>query len=393
MPDVWDAIMVGAGPAGSSLACRLSVLGRSVLLLDSARFPRDKLCGEYLGAGCLPLLDQIGVLAEVRRLAHAGRMVSVWSPKGVAFTARYPEGSCSLSLPRRQLDAILLDRARNQKSVEVREGFRVEKLLIEDNRVRGVVGRLAGGEAETLRARVTVGADGRNSIVARGLGLFRWRSSHRRLALGRHYDGIRPAGEGAEIYLGRSLYGILNHQRDGAANVNIVVKGGGFEVWRGRLDAWFDALLDKLPRLRARLESARAAENVRALGPLAHYATRVAVDGVLLAGDAAGFYDPFTGEGINMALESAQLAAETIHGAIAAGCVSCRFLGRYEVLRAASLRNRYGLQSAIQLVVGCPRLMEFAANRLRTRERFANRLLEVVGGLRRPGDLFLPGRS
>ena len=270
----------------------------------------------------------------------------------------------------------------------MREGFRVGKLLIEDDRVRGVVGRMGGGEAETLRARVTVGADGRNSIVARGLGLFRWRTSHPRLALGRHYDGIRPAGEGAEIYLGRSLYGILNHQRDGAANVNIVVKGGGFEVWRGRLDAWFDALLDELPRLRARLEPARAAENVRALSPLAHYATRVAVDGVLLAGDAAGFYDPFTGEGINMALESAQLAAETIHGAIAAGCVSRRFLSRYEARRAASLRNRYRLQSAIQLVVGCPRLMEFAAKRLRTGERFANPLLEVVGGLRRPGDLF-----
>ncbi len=393
MPDVWDAIVVGAGPAGSSLASRLGDLGNSVLLLDSARFPRDKLCGEYLGAGCLPLLDQIGALDEVRRLAHAGRIVRVWSPEGVAFTARYPEGSCSLSLPRRQLDAVLLDCARNQESVEVREGFRVEKLLIEDDRVRGVVGRLPGGGVEALRARVTVGADGRNSIVARGLRLFRWRSSHRRWALGRHYDGIHPAGEGAEIYVGRSLYGILNHQRDGSANVNIVVKGGGFEAWKGRMDAWFEALLDELPRLGARLETARPVESVRALGSLAHYATRVTVDGVLLAGDAAGFYDPFTGEGINMALESARLAAQTIHRAIAARCVSRRFLSRYDALRAASLRNRYRLQSVIQLVVGCPRLMESAAKRLQTGERFANRLLEVVGGLRRPGDLFIPGQS
>lgn len=393
MPDVWDAIIVGAGPAGSSLAFRLGSLGRSVLLLDCAHFPRDKLCGEYLGAGCLPLLDQIGALGEVRRHAHPGRIVSICSPGGVAFTARYPEGLCALSLPRRQLDAILLGCARNRKSVEVREGFRAEKLLVEDDKVCGVKGRLLGGEAQALRARVTIGADGRNSMVARSLRLFRWRSSHRRMALGRHYSGIQPTGEGAEIYVGRSLYGILNHQKHGAGNVNIVVKGGGFEAWKGKLDAWFDSLLAELPSLHARLESARPVESVRALAPLAHYATRVSVDGALLAGDAAGFYDPFTGEGVGMALESAQLAADTIHRAIEARCFSGRFLRQYDTARAASLRGRYRLQALIQLIVGYPRLTDFTAKRLQAREPFVNRLLEIIGGLRRPSDFLSPGRS
>jgi menaquinone-9 beta-reductase len=387
VPELWDAIIVGAGPAGSSLASRLGAAGRSVLLLDSARFPRDKLCGEYLGAGCLPLLDQIGALRDVQSNAHPGRVVSLHSPCGLAFTARYPKGLCSLSLPRRQLDAILLDCARKRESIVVREGFRVEKLLLEGDSVRGVTGRPPGGEEETFRARVTVGADGRNSILARSLGLFRWRSSHRRLALGRHYEGIQPAGDGAEICVGRSFYGILNHQKHGSGNVSIVVHSAGLEAWKGRLDAWFDALLSEIPSLRDRLESAQPVESVRALGPLAHYATRVSVDGALLAGDAAGFYDPFTGEGVYMALESARLAAETIHLALENRCWTRCLLSRYDTSRAASLRGRYRLQGVIQRVVGCPRLADFAAKRLQVRERFVSRLLEVIGGLRRPFEL------
>ena len=218
--------MVGAGPAGSSLAARLGSLGRSVLLVDSARFPRDKMCGEYLGAGCLPLLDQIGALGEVLRHGHRGRVVTACSPGGVVFTARYPEGLHSLSLRRAELDSILLQCARRCSSVEVREGFRAEKLLIEDDQVCGVKGRVPGGQEETLRARVTIGADGRNSMVARGLRVFRWHPWRRRFALGLHYEGVQPAGEGAEVYVGRSLYGILNHQKNGAVNVSIVPEGG-----------------------------------------------------------------------------------------------------------------------------------------------------------------------
>jgi len=387
VPETWDAIVVGAGPAGSSLAARLGSLGRSVLLVDSARFPRDKMCGEYLGAGCLPLLDQIGALGEVLRHGHRGRVVTACSPGGAVFTARYPEGMHSLSLRRAELDSILLQCARRCNSVEVREGFRAEKLLIDDDQVRGVKGRVPGGQEETLRARVTIGADGRNSMVARSLRVFHWHPWRRRFALGLHYGGIQPAGEGAEVYVGRSLYGILNHQKNGAVNVSIVLRGDGAGSWKGRLDAWFDTLLAELPPLRERLASARPAESVRALGPLAHYTTRVSTGGALLAGDAAGFYDPLTGEGVYMALESARLATEVIGRAMDARCLSARFLSQYDARRAASLRSRYRLQSLIQAIVGCPRLMDFAARQLQSRERLANRLLEVIGGLRRPSAL------
>lgn len=386
--DVWDVLVVGAGPAGSSLAARLGCLGRSVLLLDSARFPREKMCGEYLGPGCLPLLDQIGALPEVLREAHAGRVLKACSPGGFVFRARYPEGLHGLSLRRRELDGILLGCARRHKGVEVREGFHAETLLVDNGQVCGVKGRRPGCEEETLRARLTIGADGRNSMVARRLGVFRWHPSHRRFAVGLHYEGVQASGEDIEVYSGRTLYGILNHQGGGAVNVNIVLHGA---PWKGKPDAWFDSLLGQLPRLRERLGSARAVDAPRVLGPLAHYATHVSAHGALLVGDSACFYDPFTGEGMHMALESARLAAEVADRALEACTLSRRFLSRYDAARAASLAGRYRLQSLIQVMVGRPCLADYIAKALQARERLADRLMEVIGGLRPPGDLLAAG--
>jgi flavin-dependent dehydrogenase len=381
-PDTWDVAIVGAGPAGSSLAARLGASGWSVLLLDSARFPRDKMCGEYLGAGCLPLLRDLGVLDELLLCAHPVRFITARSPGGNDFRADYPEGIFGLSLPRRVLDSILLERARLHKSVEVREGFRAEGIVLDDGAVRGVRGRRPGGESEVLRARLTIGADGRNSVVARGLGAFRWHPRHRKLALGIHYEGVQGADQCAEIYAGRSLYGILNHQGSGKANLSIVTRQADISPWKGNLDGWFAALLKWLPTLRDRLHSARALEKVTALGPLAHQAARVSAGGALLVGDAAGFYDPFTGEGVYMALESARLAAEIAASALVAGDTSHRFLRRYDAARTASLASRYRLQHVIQAVLARPWLANHVATGLRRSPRLANALLGKIGDLK-----------
>ena len=380
--DVWDAIIVGAGPAGSSLAARLGALGRSVLLLDSARFPRGKVCGEYLGPGCLPLFAEIGAADEVLRQAHATSAMRAVSPGGVEFAACYPEGQHALSLRREKLDWILLECARGAKTVEVREGCRVQRLLIEDGTVRGVIARRPDGEVETCRARVTIGADGRNSVVARGLDVFRWHATHRRFSCGLHFEGVDGSRAGAEIYAGRGLYAILNQQGNGVANLSIVAGQARLELWKGRLREGFDSLLGELPRLRERLHGARPLEAVHALGPLAHYATSVSADGALLVGDAAGFYDPFTGEGVYMALVGARLAAEVIDDGIRRGSLSRRVLGRYDGARRAALANRYRLQALIQRVLACPRLADVASRQLAHHPSLTGRLLAYIGGVR-----------
>jgi flavin-dependent dehydrogenase len=227
-------------------------------------------------------------------------------------------------------------------------------------------------------------------VVARHLGLFRWNRSHRRTALGLHYEGVLPVNGFAEVFLGAGLYGILNPLGAGVANLSLVVDHDA-SLSKGHAGAYFAEALGRLPALRERLAQARPLEDVKVLGPMAHHAARASADGALLAGDAAGFYDPFTGEGVYMALISARLAAAVAGEALRRGDCSARFLRSYDRERSAALGGRYRLEAAIQRIIRHPRTADLVSRRLREREDAASRLMEVLGGLAWPRAL-LSGR-
>jgi flavin-dependent dehydrogenase len=178
-----DVVVVGGGPAGSAVACLLAQRGHDVLLLDAARFPRDKVCGEGVSPEAWRLLDAMGAADRVRSLSpHPLRGMQLVSPDGTAFRGEYRgRDRLGFAVRRLSLDEALLDVAR-AAGVEVREGVRVSGLLREGDAVAGVLAQ-AGGEERTTRARVTVGADGRRSVVARRLGLLREHPTMRRFAV------------------------------------------------------------------------------------------------------------------------------------------------------------------------------------------------------------------
>jgi len=382
MADAWDVAIAGAGPAGSALAVRLAREGHSVLLLDQARFPRKKVCGEYFGPGCLPLLAETGAAAEIARRAHPIPGIRAVSPGGVEFSATYEGPLQAFSMPRWELDWILLENALRMKTVTVREGFRTEELILEDGAVCGLRGRTQGGGVETVRARVTVGADGRNSVVARRLGVFRLHPSFRRFSVGVHLAQVEARTDGGEIYAGRGLYGILNQQGSGTANLSIVSGPDRAGLWKGRLQTGLAALLDELPALRDRLRGSRPLEKVHALGPLAHSAVRLGAPGALLIGDAARFYDPFTGEGVYMALVDARLAAETVRTALREGGLSGRLLRKHTRARRMELGLRYAAEGLVQRILACPSAADVVARQLSGRPALCQRLMEFFGGVR-----------
>src|SRR5438309_353441 len=173
-----EVVVVGAGPAGSAAALLLARRGRDVLLVDQARFPRDKPCGEYLNPAAVGVLRRLG-LEEALQAAGARAVsgVLLTSPAGRMVRVSYPAAGGALpwglSVPRMALDAALL-RAAQAAGVRVREGFRVDDLLRSGERVGGVVGRGENGAA-TLRARLVVAAGRRCGRLLR--------SVHRRRAL------------------------------------------------------------------------------------------------------------------------------------------------------------------------------------------------------------------
>ncbi len=387
-----EVIIVGAGPAGSALAMLLAQRSLDTLLLDKATFPRKKICGDYLSPGTVRLLDQLDLLHEVR--AAGGQPLwgmTVTSPDGTTFRAAYPATPehngprpYALSIPRTILDNLLLERARRW-GVKCLEGFRVTDLIWADGSVRGVKGIGPQGP-ETYLGQIVVGADGRSSVLARRLGLYRPHPTIHRMALVAYYEGTCELRDHGMVCVGNGSYCILNPIGEGQINANIVVDQTIALKCKGRVEELFDCKLADFPLAVTSLRAMRRVGTVGCLGPLAFRASRTAQAGALLIGDATGFYDPFTGEGVFHALESAGLAAREIVSALADGGLTSLHRFHFEQLRAIAGKDR--LARTIQAIITRPIAANALARLLRRRQPLADLLLGVIGDLLPPRVLF-----
>lgn len=383
-----DVIVVGAGPAGAATAILLAEAGHEVVLLDRARFPRDKVCGEYLSPEGSRILDRLGVLKSVEAAgARPLRGMRITAPDGTRLVGDYPRTGRwrgyrdhALAVPRRSFDAALVERAR-ALPLTVREGFRVTELIVEGDRVTGVegVGQDSGLQTERLGARLVVGADGRASVVARRLGLVRPHRWLRRLALMTYAEGVDHDPERGEIFLAPPAYSILNPVADGRVNLSLVVPVAEGARHKADLPGYFDRAVGAFPFLRDRLRGGRRAAPVRALGPLAYRIDPPRHGGVILVGDALGFLDPFTGEGIYAALRSAELAVETADPALRAGDLSAPALAPAHLRRRAEFAAKERVASLLQQLIARRWLAGTVARRLATRPAVLAELMGVIG--------------
>jgi geranylgeranyl reductase family protein len=380
-----EVVVVGGGPAGSATSIFLKQLGHDVVLLDEARFPRDKVCGEGISPEAWRLLSAMGADVSVRALEpHRLRGMTIVSPNGTSFSGDYRGSTVTgFALRRESFDQALLETAR-KSGVEVREGRRVSSLLFDDGLVAGV--QVDDGDGVmAIRSRLVVGADGRRSVVARRLGLLAEHPRLRKFAVRGYWEGVEGLQERGEMHVTRGGYCGIAPLSPTGANVTFVIDrrdmkpaAGGLEVFYRRL------LLDRWPRLAERLARAALTAVPRAIGPLALEARRVSVPGALLVGDSAGFYDPFTGEGVTLALRSAELAAQVSHAALRS-----RQLGpleAYDRERRAATRHKFRLNHLIQYVVASPALADAVAKRLARRGDLADQLVGIAGD-------FVPART
>jgi len=316
-----DVLIAGAGPAGAACAAFCAQAGLRVIVLEREHFPREKVCGDCLNPRCWPVLERMGVAATVRAMPHSNvRVLEIATLAGTLLHHALPQAHAGcegregaiIAIPRGRFDAALAARA-VQLGAEIRHGCPVTRLE------RVAEGWRASTGGEEFFAKRIVAADGRNSTVARLLGLLPV-ASRDRVALQVHCP--TPAGFGEKVLLRFLPEGYCGAATVGDGKINLCLVGSPQALPALRQRAVQLGLLEGFNSSNAAgafEESAGADKPMwRTITPLARVPIPVSKlpPGVLLAGDAARVVEPFTGEGIGYALASGELAAHCLAGTI-----------------------------------------------------------------------------
>jgi flavin-dependent dehydrogenase len=366
-------------------------------VLDRARFPRPKPCAEYLSPQASRLLSAMGALERVERVgaAHLAGM-TVRAPNGALIRGDFVAAhgyrafrDRGLALRRITLDPILLDCAR-AAGAEVHEGIRVSDVARDaGGRVTGVRVLDADGASRTIAARLVIGADGLRSVVGRRLGLTRTRRWPKRLALVAHYEGFAGVTAWGEMHVERDVgYVGIAAVDAGLTNLAMVVPARYASLVSADRTAFFERWLRERPQLAPRVRDARRVSPVLATGPFASHARRAWAPGAALVGDAADFFDPFTGEGIYAALRGGELLAPFAVAALGAATTAAAddALAAYERARRAEFGGKWIVERLISTAVGFAPAINHFARTLEARKDMADLLVGVTGD-------FVPARE
>ena len=316
--NTFDVAIVGAGPAGTSAAIELALKGRRILLIEEKKFPRAKLCGEFISPECLTHFKRLGVMQ--RMTAAEGSSVTetvFYSRNGNKVSVPsdwFKSGAAALGLSRAEMDYQLLQRAKDA-GVEVWEEAHASQLLREGETVCGV--RIKSGETtQDCVATLTIDATGRTRALARKLDPPR--SNHRNniqplVAFKAHLRNARQDSGACEIYFYKRGYGGLSQVESGLSNLCFIVAAQDVRHFASDPEVILREVVMKNPRASHTLANAATVSPWLSVS-LETFGRRTIVPakGLLAVGDAAAFIDPFTGSGMLMALESGELAAEVI---------------------------------------------------------------------------------
>jgi menaquinone-9 beta-reductase len=384
-----EVIVVGGGPAGASTAHSLATQGVDVLVVDRAKFPRDKICAEYLSPEASRILSDMNVLADVEATLPGHLLgMKVRSPSGDTAQGEFAANhgfrgfrDCGLAVRRIILDEIVL-RGAERAGARIEQGVRVSDLARDaGGRITGVIATGADGKPRTLRSRYVVGADGLRSVVGRRLDLVRTsRIYPRRIALVAHYRGVADVTEFGEMHVDYDGYFGIVDVGGGIMNVAVVVPMSRVKSKKEAPTELLEGWIAARPYLAERFRKAERLTPVSATGPFASVSRRPWAPGAALVGDAADFFDPFTGEGIYAALHGGEILAPFLVEALKRSVSEeMKVLAGYQAAREREFGGKWKLERIVGMAIAYPYFLNNAARALARRKDMADLLVGVAG--------------
>jgi 2-polyprenyl-6-methoxyphenol hydroxylase-like FAD-dependent oxidoreductase len=383
---MYDAIVVGARAAGSPTAMLLARKGHRVLLVDRATFPSDTLSTHYIHQPAIARLRRWGLLDRLAQTGcpPIGEMRFDVGPFALAAAPPASDGVAEGYCPRRTvLDSLLLEAAA-EAGAEVRTGVAVEELLFADGAVAGV---RVDGLAE--RARIVIGADGRNSLVARAVQAPEYDTRPgRTCAYYSYWAGAQS--EGAELYP-RDGRMIISGPTHGALQIVVVFwPRDEFKAVRANIEQSFLDAVALAPSLAERLATGERVDRFYGSGELPFWYRKPYGPGWALVGDAGYHKDPITAQGISDAFRDAELLAEALDAGFAGTEPSDQALGRYERVRNEETRGLYELTYDLASLAPPPPEQQALFAALSDNPQESGRFFGVIAGTVRPEEFFAP---
>ena len=374
----YDVLIAGAGPSGASAAIHLAASGLKVLLVEQKKFPRPKLCGEFISPECQDHFQRLGVARSILCSEPASITETVfYSARGhhVGVPSSWFSERMALGLSRAVMDDVLLRRAAEAGADVIENGTVVGPQIAADA-IRGISVRI-GSKQHEFHAPLTIDATGRARILAR-----KTDHSHKQkpnlIAFKAHLQNTRVAPGACEIYFYRGGYGGLSSIEAGLSNLCFIVSAEQVKRCHSDPDRVMREVVMQNPRAHETLASAfTASEWLSASWEHFGRQSPAPAKGLLAIGDAAAFIDPFTGSGMLMALESGELAAQTIvrhRDKLAAASLTADYVASYR----KKFDSRLKICSLLRRAAFHPHLTELGVTLFGASERFRSRVARAT---------------
>src|SRR5499427_1416902 len=339
----YDVIVIGGGPAGSTIASILSREGRKVVLFEKERFPRHHI-GESLMTDTYWTFQRMGLLEKLKASPFVRKYsVQFANPAGKEsrpfyfFEAMHHESAVTWQVTRSEFDKLLIEHAADQGAT-VHQGAAVKQVLFEGDQAVGVEVKMKDGSLQSFHSRVIVDATGQSAMLSNR---FRWRVRDPKLKKGVLYSYFKGAHREPDLNGGATLVLRTEHGSGGwfwyiplenditsvgiVADPEYLVKGRGQDLAR-----IFDEEVEKCEPCRRRVASGVRVDKIYSILDYSYRSKQCAGDGFILIGDAYGFLDPIYSSGVLLALKMAELAADAIHDAFRNADFSGERLGQFQ---------------------------------------------------------------